>query len=329
MVSPKPTVQGKLLTVLREEDRYLELVGAGHEGVDFEYHPTVGSASRSLISDEPPFAVLTDLQHLDCSGIELLGVLESQAIRIPVLILVPATQSARIDQDHPFLTFLPHFSPAEIAAVVATAAERAAAAPEGPMFRILDYLRLAIELKQSVALRLRFGADAELRIEVLGGDLWNVYAGTETGFRVLSRLALAAPKRVRASHVHAVPTERQIYKAPDEVLRHLSLGVGVELPELGTSGRETQPIDFVDFIPRREGDEARVSRSGDQDGSSPASDDGYSVAVANGIDAALRRDFVEAIKAFEKALETRPNDPQAQYNLDRIRGLQHESETSG
>ncbi|MEM7350251.1 MAG: protein kinase [Acidobacteriota bacterium] len=46
--------------------------------------------------------------------------------------------------------------------------------------------------------------------------------------------------------------------------------------------------------------------------------------LASGLEAALARSYDRAIEAFEKALEIRPGDSRAQFNLDRIRNLVEE-----
>ncbi len=321
---PEPTARPKVLAVLREEKVYRDLAGSGHEEIALDFHPTIDSASRFLAEGEPPSALLTDLTFANRNGLELLGELDTRGIRIPVLVLTPGPGPVRVEQDHPFLTVLPQVSRQGLVRVVSEATQRASVAPDGPMFRVLDYLRLALELKQSVILKLHLAASIELRLDILGGDLWNAYADTEGGFRVLSMLAAESPKSVATSQFQRLPSERQIHKSPREILRGLSAAIANSPTKSPTKSRryapETQPLDLTEFVTSAAPATKPPVAPIEPDAGAAVREDEYKVAIANGIDAALQRDFASAIEAFERALAARPGDRQALYNLKRIRG---------
>lgn len=314
-------------------------------GLCLDRYDTVGAAAERLMADPVDLLVL-ELGLADRNGIELLGVLETLGLRIPTLIFAPRPRPVAIEALHAFVCVVSPASFDQPARLIGAALERAVVAPDGPMFSAADYLRLALELTQSVDLRLYFGGGQRLQLEVVGGDLWNAYRDERVGFAALERLPDASPQTVEARHLRSVPTVRQIIETGSSVLRRLrvrsarsSAAQSAAMDVAADTSLDTAEIDRGDVVALRRGrgdtpaEEAPApptarptaadsdSHCAPEPSESPAERSAFDKAFAEGIDAAFHRDYPRSIAAFERALELRPNDRRVRFNISRIRRL--------
>lgn len=260
-----------------------------------------------LVSRSPRVVVFgPDLANGE--GYAIFAGLESRDLRIPVLVEARLPEAlSPVGVESAFLHWVePGNSSEQWFAQVLQAIESAENADLGPMFSVYDLLRLAVGLGHSTALAVgtRVG---EIRLEIVGGDVWSAESGRRNGLEALVEFLLESPLSIDTVALRSVPSQRPL-KTPGAATLRRALAL-LNDRDIGTS-----PIQVVDLRATR-GAAQPLAR----DPSPTASPELFDEALAAGISAALARDFPRAIGCFERALEMRPNDPRALYNLGRVK----------
>ncbi len=271
----------------------------------------------------------------DRNGLELLGALELLNLRIPTVICSSRTRPTALELLHPFVSVVPLDALQHPEKPFTAALERARHATPEVTFTVTDFLRLAIELGQSASIVLHLAAQLRVQLQVVGGDLWNVYTPERTGLAVLEAIAGATPSGVEVKHLRSVPSERQIPDPGTAVLQRL---------RRRKADRITQPVVIDNRVAGRQATHRITpapapkplapsevhpgsgvvsapppeSSPGDRN-ASPAVPDAFDRAFAAGLDCALRRNYREALAHFEEALRLRPVDRRVQFNIERVR----------
>ncbi len=286
----------------------------GGSGFEVDLHSRLDDASQSLTENFPD-VILLETELGDRSGLEMLALADSLQLRAPALVLRPSRGWRRPPFPLSPLLSIYSLDAEEHAwrAPIDEALASAKGAAEGPMFRLTDYVQLAVSGEQSVALHGRLPGADDVLLEIVGGDVWNVYSGDTEGETALLSALPAAPRDVGVSWLRSVPRQRQIRGSGWDLLveceRKLS---GAEQKQPAAAG--TRPISFDELRTMVE-EETAVSAEPADDGGSESFDE----LLERGFAAALARDYESAVGAFEKALELEPEDARVKFNLDRVR----------
>jgi len=269
-------------------------------------------AASMALAENPPGVLLIDLEPVGCRGLELLCHLEVLELPIPVLVMAAEPTAAPPLGLSPLLTVVAADLPAEeLRTIVFRQVE--AAAHEGPLFRIADYLQLASLFGQSVELQTRCGRGRQGQVEIVGGDFWNAYASTGQkdleGDEALACMLFETPRWLEANPLLTLPQRRQIRGDASGVLERAAGRPSRGNLRLISGGRTDSVTD--------PGNGASVSRI-----EPSRSEDPFEALFETGLSAALARDYRRAVESFEQALALSPGDPRVRYNLERLRQAQ-------
>ncbi len=316
----------KLLTILGGSNRERALLRelAELEALRIEPATDVGQGIRLLVEEVPPAVVLAGIDQRTPGFPELLATVDAMVLRIPVL----ATANGGILRDLPVETGpaltlldlgrLPQDLVARVSSAIST--------PLGPgcLRRGVDYLLPAILSGRSISLELRSSTDRQVLVELVGGDVWNVYADLEA-FAALESILFEPVSQAEVQTLQTIPGERQLHQPGVE-----ALGPGTRrIARTGRSAREesrnlsTQEVNLRELIAESRAIPSPASGEATAACEPVAGADPVAARfedlLSEGIEAALFRDYARAARAFEGALELRPNDPRVKHNLDRIR----------
>ncbi len=324
-------MSSRLLTILdgsyRERMLLREL--AASEALQIEAVAGVGRAIRVLAEEEPPAAVLAGIDQRSPGFLELLATVDAIELRIPVL----ATTNGGIVPDlvvdtGPTLTLLDLGRPPEDLVTRVSSALSTSLASGSRRIGI-DYLLPAILTGRSVSLNLRLSAGHQVLVELVGGDVWNVYAADLEAQAALESILFEPVSQVEIQTLQTIPGERHICHPGVEALAPGNRGAQRD----GRSTRDrnhdlgTQEICPIELVAELRAPASAAPPSSDTAttvGEAPAAvedpvADRFDSLFSAGLEAALARDYPRAARAFEEALELRPNEPRVKHNLDRVR----------
>lgn len=299
---------------------------------------TVDEAIELLSGSETPSALVMGPTLLDGRGLEVAGALETTRQRIPLLILHPLADGFVPDGYRPshYLRFCSELlSLAELERQAAVAVRQINAMPALPLMRSVDYVFLAVALSLSVNLKLHFRSGGQLQVKIIGGDVWSCFGDRTEGMAAFLEHFLQVPDSVEAKPIQVVPSQRLVKHPGRDFLTTAVAEHARILEEPGT-----QPVD----VPRASSSEP--PRSAEPSGASktqpvPTTRDespappsappapsapsasppanAYQLLFNQGMEAALARRYSDAARLFEQALEEKPGDSKAQFNLERMR----------
>ncbi len=321
----------RLLTILGGSDRERMLLRelAALEAVQIEPVAGVGRAIRVLAEEDPPAAVLAGIDQRSPGFLELLATVDARELRIPVL----ATTNGGIVPDlvvdtGPTFTLLDLGRPPEdLVTRVSSALSTSLAS--GCWRNGIDYLLPAILSGRSVSLNLRLSADHQVLVELVGGDVWNVYAADLEAEAALESILFEPVSQVEIQTLQTIPGERHICRSGVEALGSGSRGARRDGRstrgkdhDLGT--QEICPIELIADLRSAANAPPPSSDVAAADAETPAAiedpvADRFDSLFSAGLEAALARDYPRAAQAFEEALDLRPNEPRVRHNLDRVR----------
>lgn len=247
-------------------------------------------------AEQAPDLLLTDINLPGRSGLELLAQLDARGSRAPV-ILITAYRSAYRDQieARPGIDVLE--KPVALDELQRRVLEKLKAVGSQGVsraFSVADYLQMALLGGNSVLLKVRCDDSQQGSIEIVNGEVWSARLGSAAGEEALAAMVLSPCHEVSATTVDKQPIERKIFVQTERLLLDIA----------------------------RRQDEERRESSGDP-GAAPKDearvDDGYEDALKRGIKAGLKGDLEQAVAALEEALDLRPGDERATFNLQRIR----------
>jgi DNA-binding response OmpR family regulator len=267
--------------VLRSIDRHPDLRSSGCYTVD---------EAVEVVATDPPDLLVTDLNLPGRNGLEMIAELEKAGRMIPIIVVTAyrAVYESFFPRHHemvvlekpvPAVVLLDH-----IHSLLAGTQTR----PVGPAFQVSDYLQLAGMGRHSVILEVSVGENESGRLEVVEGELWNASFGRLTGKEAVLAMLDLPTNAVASLALIVLPEARQIEESIDALL-----------------------LDQA-----RRMDESR--RSQQAAAGDAGSIESYAMAFEIGMKAVENEDWSGATAAFSRALERRPGDARARYNLERI-----------
>ncbi len=315
----------KLLTALQPSDRTRAVVRElrREDSLEIECVQDCRVAVRRLTDGDPPGGVLAQLDRQAPGFLELLATIDRMTPRIPVL----GTANGDLVRDLPVETSrgLPlldlELSATDFTSSIVSAISTSSNGGHTACRQGIDYLLPAILCRRSVSLEMVSDRGLEVSVDLVGGDVWNAYAGELEAALVLDAVLFEPVSRVEIRTLQMIPGERQLGYAGVEALgpwtRCTRPGSGRDAGECENHRlRSTQEIDMHSVIAELRSANTPSTRS--EDGpESP--DDRFERLLATGIEASLSRDYPRARRAFEEALILRPDDRRASHNLERIR----------
>jgi DNA-binding response OmpR family regulator len=270
--------------VLRSIDRHPDLRSSGCYTVD---------EAVAVLGTDPPDLLITDLNLPGRNGLEMIAELEKAGRMIPIIVVTAyrAVYESFFPRHHemvvlekpvPAVVLLDH-----IHSLLAGAETR----PVGPAFQVSDYLQLAGMGRHSVILEVSVGESQSGRLEVVEGELWNASFGRLTGKEAVVAMLDLPTNAVASQALSVLPASRQIEESIDALL----LDQARRLDE----SRRNRQLAATDV----------------------GSIESYAMAFEIGMKAVEREDWAGATAAFSRALERRPNDARARYNLERTQKM--------
>ncbi|MCP3957930.1 MAG: response regulator [bacterium] len=275
-------------TLLRGFLRSLEQV----EGFRATGCATVDQAVGILESD-PPDLLITDINLPGRYGLELLGELDARRLAIPVIVVTAyrAVYQSQIP-DHHELTVLE--KPVPMSELTALAQEKLRQSPQQRRtFQLTDYLQLAELARRSAVLTIETEAGTSGTVEIVDGAIWSARFGDLAAGAALETLLEESPK-ISASPLDREPSRRNVWSTSSQLL----LERAKRQDEQGNAeGDESVSILEEAADPTREA---------------------FATAFNQGVRAGVQGDLETAAAAFKQALELRPEDSRARFNLDRV-----------
>ncbi|MEM7350989.1 MAG: hypothetical protein AAF657_09305 [Acidobacteriota bacterium] len=179
----------------------------------------------------------------------------------------------------------------------------------------VDYLLPAVLCRRSVSMELLSTGGLEVSVEVVGGDIWNAYAGVLEAVPALETILFQTISRVEIRMLQMIPGERQMGHSGLEALgpatRLLKSRRVQDSQRFGT-----REIDISGVAAEMR---AMNSQQVELAGTPESPNDRFEHLLATGIEASLARDYPRAGRAFEEALTLKPGDARVRHNLERIR----------
>jgi hypothetical protein len=201
-------------------------------------------ASLALAA-QPAALLVLDRLTADLRALELLGSLQALRPDLPILVLLPDGSDFPLPSGlHPRLRFAPSWLSSErLLAEIRFSLTNAACRPSRSALRSIDYLAVAVALRQSVDLHVQRSGGGSALFEVVEGNLWNVYSGDLEGEAALAVEIFALPSAVEAVRQQSLPTSRQIRRPGSDVLRDAARYATGGAPKTAAADcRETQPL---------------------------------------------------------------------------------------
>lgn len=301
-------------------------------GVRIETFDTYASLLKDVDDRPPATVVLAEAGPQNPGLLDLLVHLDSAKDAVPCIAVMP-------DGSGPELPVEPSRSLRLMnrrdALLELLALNQGVLTPATPRRLAVDYLLLAILCRRSMALGLTIAPQSESLVEIVGGDIWNIYGPSSEGIEALEEILYEPLTQAAIRALHTIPGERQLehsgLRALSPATRRMGLSdaardTGSSL-DFGTQEVETDEVRAnVEKAEQAEvAQEASEASTGSTADSVPESaekpgDDGAKVEVllTQGIQASLARDYQAAAAAFRQALELRPGETRAEFNLGRI-----------
>ena len=301
-----------------------------------ETFPSLDAAVRSCRYLDPPDAALTVVTHQAPGVLELMVALNSSSPTVPLFAIVSAETFRELPfETHPSFTLLSADSPAEELLEQLTSTIKISTSVARPR-RGIDFLLAAVLSERSITLDLKVADVEEVHIECVGGDIWNVYAGGSNNQEALAAVLPQIAEEIEVRALQTIPGERQISQTGLEILsRSFEDSPESQVPRAFSSefeSVETLEIEVAavraEFIAAQQ---SKANQTSDKSLSKKPSKNGYpsnknnhdqdpfNTLLAEGIQAALSRDYQKAAKTFEQALVLRPGNTTAEFNLGRVR----------
>ena len=288
------------------------------------------TAQRRLAAEPSPAGVVAALQSVSSRFLEFLVVLDQAPRRIPILALVSSGLMESLPvETGPVLTLADHHSAVQdqVAAVQAMLA-----APPRPSTRRLGvaYILPALIGHRSISLELGTTRGVEAYLEIVGGDIWNAYSGELQSMPALEAILYEPIEQAEVKTIHTIPGERQLLLSGVRSIAPSSRRLA-----RGATGQPRQRTDEVRDLGTQEilplSEQSQSFEALEEEPAPPASagaaapetpgartEDDFVVLLNKGIEASLARDYRTAAKAFREALEVKPGEPRAKFNLQRV-----------
>ncbi len=253
---------------------------------------TVDQGVKILESD-PPDLLITDINLPGRYGLELLGELDARRMEIPVIVVTAfrAVYQSQIP-DHHELTVLE--KPVPLSKLIALVQEKLQRSPQRRRtFQLTDYLQLAELARRSAVLTIETEAGTGT-VEVVDGEIWSARFGDFAAADAIEALLDENSNKISASPLVREASRRNVWSTTQKLL--LERAKRQDELERGEGG-ESDPISEEAADPTREA---------------------FATAFNQGVRAGVQGDLETAVAAFKRALELRPGDSRARFNLDRV-----------
>jgi len=201
-------------------------------------------ASHAL-TKQPAALLILDRLTADVRALELLGALKGLSPDLPVLVLLPNGLDFPLPSGlHPRLRFAPSgLSSERLLGEIRFSLTNAACRPSKSELRLIDFLAVAVALRQSVDLHVQRSGRGNALFNVVGGNLWNAYAGDLEGEAAVAAEIFSSPSAVEAIGQHSLPPIRQIQRPGPDVLRDTATyATGGATKDMASASWETRPL---------------------------------------------------------------------------------------
>lgn len=157
----------------------------------------------------------------------------------------------------------------------------------------------------------------EAQIDVVGGDIWNAYSGDLISKEAVDAIIYEPMANVTARPLNTIPGERQITTSGPQTM-------GPDTRRLRDPSEDSEGDGDQDFGTQEVEPKAilaNLEQSADAEsvGRSDSADELFDRHLTAGIKASLERNYKLAAESFASALEVRPGDTKAEFNLNRVR----------
>ncbi|MCS6858204.1 MAG: response regulator [Sandaracinaceae bacterium] len=294
--------------------------------------------AQELIDKILPDIVISDLRLPDGWGGEIVDELKRRGVKVPMVFISAFLQldQAKLPEEPDIVLLEKPVLLAELRKIVRNLVEivsgEALNSTEAP-FSAAEYVQMAALGRHSVRIHCECDEEGQNTgdIDIWQGELWHARDGEGKGEAAFRRIVTRA-KRCTCKRLDSPPKERTILTGWE----HLLLDAFREHDESKSQDLEA---DFA-FLPELSPGDLHAKPQPKVDGLLSSSEHSpenghvlepshteqrlqiYAQAMEEGIAALLARDFERAKRAFERAIEARPNDPVAHANLARLELLQ-------
>lgn len=300
--------------------------------------------AMDFIDASPPDLLISDLDLLEGSGLDVLSHLHACGLQIPVIFVTAYLGEfrARIPTGRNIEV---HEKPIEIAKLRALVEKHLA--PTGPSvpFSAVEYVQLACLGRHSLCVRVDDETgDAIGRIVVANGELWSAQAGPLRGIDALASLVSAEGLVASCEPAHEPFGRREFSDRWESVLLDATR-VADEAGRDGDGPDETSENEFGDLDNMLADDwppidlpwEADTTPPGQDRSAQQTSPPGELMAVRQNVralvedlideatDAMLDRNYDEAERALREALALDPEHRSAKANIERLREIRERS----
>jgi hypothetical protein len=201
--------------------------------------------ASAALATQPAALLVLDRMTADARILDLLGSLKVLRPDLPILVLLPDGMDFPLPSGlHPRLRFAPSWLSSErLLAEIRFSLTNAACRPSRTALRLVDYLAVAVALRQSIDLHVERSNGGSALFDVVDGNLWNAFSGDLEGEAAVAAEVFSAPAAVEAVPQRSLPASRQIRRPGSEVLRDAArYATDGTLKTTAADCRQTQPL---------------------------------------------------------------------------------------
>ena len=195
---------------------------------------------------EPAALLVLDRLTADVRTLELLGAVKALRPNLPILALLPDGADFPLPSGlHPCLRLAPSRLSRErerLAAEIRFSLVNAASRRKRSELRLVDFLSVAVALRQSIDLHVQHANGASSLFNIVEGSLWNAYSGELEGEPAVAAEIFASAFTVEAVGQRSLPTSRTIGRPGPDVLRDAARHAFGDVLDETASSHETRPL---------------------------------------------------------------------------------------
>lgn len=168
---------------------------------------------------EAPDLIILDVKLHDTSRLKLLQRVAAYTSPIPIIVTT-AHRSAykqQLERLQELTVLEKPVSPQRLRQTVQDILSTRATKKHS-LFQVVDYLQLAGLSRHSLVLDVELETGERGSIEMVDGEIWNVFLGGSTGEPALERLIVSRASRVETRPLKQTPARAQMRKQPESVL---------------------------------------------------------------------------------------------------------------
>ena len=250
------------------------------------------SQARRVLENDPPDLLATDINLGGENGLELLADLDAQGRKVPVIIMTAyrTAYDDRIPRSDSVTILEKPLSISELRDVIIEKIEEGRKGEIPCPLEVTDYLQLASMGRSSARLEAHLVGGKIAILNIVDGNIWSASLGTIEGEEVIGELIGTATESIVMRPLEGTLPPRQIHIGCEQLLLKLATT------------------------------EDEISRNS-VDSESEENEKRFAEAFAEGIEASIEKNYEASAEAFRRALEFKPQDPQALYNLVRVTEL--------